>query len=455
MKPLTFSKKNTALVFTFLTVTTLVIAFQNFVSPTSSSTLNTISQFDTRLASTIADIDSRYMTYAGGLRSCHSRTAEIELEHKKMKADLVRVASLSNPFLNSFGAEILNAPDSFPALQTIIDNPNRNHLHVVGIYEPMGRSTLPVRIQISGTGATDLYLSSYESVNWLISDPNRLLKKVYVSSYHPSQVNGVASIIERVPFKSSIFSQFAAQGALDDLMRARLALGLPCDDFKLASFQGGYSGSVTTPYNVVVNSRTVITPPPPPPPLPTARLEISMDGGPLLMVGFYTKDAAYNYCKSEATNKPAVRYKCFWNGTMIFESNPIIIPPPHPTGRLELSRDGGPLMVIGMFTKEAALNYCKSEATNKPEIRYKCFWNGTMIFENNPIIIPPPPPPPTPTPPPAPATGRLEMSMNGGALTVIGIYTRDAAYDYCKSKSISNPTIRYRCLWNGAILFGG
>jgi hypothetical protein len=414
-------------------LTVMVVSFQNFVMPTSNHALDIISSFDPQLGLVIREADSRYIKYSEGLKNCTSRTAELELEHKTLKMNLLRVSTTRNQSLFSYAPDLIVSESISNQLKSVINRIGRKQMHMVGMYEPQGRSTAPVVVNVSGNGTSDLILSSYERVNWVVNDPKKLIGKVYLTSYLPSQVVGLPpDRIEHIDFLSSPYEKAMAQFSLDEFMKRKTFNG-SCDDYLLASFQGSYSGSIKTPYNVLVNS------PLPPTPIPSlGTLQVFIGESLQTVLPGLPEPAALSQCQYYSASNPERSLRCLWNAKVIYER--MVAPP-----KLALFtvQEDGRLIISQQALEGVAHDVCKSKISNSPNHTFTCIWNGKIFVSYTP------PPTPLPPPPPAPVYGQLQLLVGKTIVRTILSMTEPEAVSMCKRFVGQGPQTELNCTWNG------
>jgi len=128
------------------------------------------------------------------------------------------------------------------------DVPRDAEVHIVGIYQgeggaaPAGSTAHPVRNVRVRTRASSrpivLVLTSYEPVNWVVTDSGARIAAVLLGGYHPSDVTGVgnANVLR-------IGRTYAYEANTDQYARLRTTVAQYAGEREVRSFQGAYTGT--------------------------------------------------------------------------------------------------------------------------------------------------------------------------------------------------------------------
>ena len=128
------------------------------------------------------------------------------------------------------------------------DVPQDAQIHIIGIYEgeggaaPAGSTEHPVRNVRVRTRASNrpivLVLTSYEPVNWIVTDSGARIAAVLLGGYYASSVTGVgnANVLR-------IGREYAYEPNTDAYLRLRKAVAQYTGDREVRSFQSAYTGA--------------------------------------------------------------------------------------------------------------------------------------------------------------------------------------------------------------------
>ena len=133
-------------------------------------------------------------------------------------------------------------------LPGLADVPRDAQIHIVGVYEgeggaaPAGSTAHPIRnVRVRAQASSRpivLVLTSYEPVNWIVTDSGARIAAVLLGGYHASTVTGVGNA--RV---LRIGRDYAYQPNTDEYRRLRTSVAQYAGDREVRSFQGMYTGA--------------------------------------------------------------------------------------------------------------------------------------------------------------------------------------------------------------------